>query len=120
MVWFTLTDQEYEILERGWKKSTIIKLSEYLRRVLFGKPITFYTRNQSLDELMAELIPLRKELNALALNFNQAAQRLDSLEHLPRAEQHWLEEFERDKMLLISKVEEIKMKINLISVQWLQ
>ena len=120
MVWFTLPDQEYEILEKGWKQSTIIKLSEYLRRMLFGKPVTYYTRNKSLDELMAELIPLRRELNALVLNFNQAAQRLDALEHLPHAEQHRLREFERDKTLLISKVEEIKIKINLISTQWLQ
>ena len=119
MVWFTLTDAEYEKLEKGWKQSTIIKLSEYTRRVLFSKPITYYTRNRSLDELVAELIPLRRELSALVLNFDRAVQRLDALEHLPPGQQ-WPGSFERDKTLLISKVEEIKMKINSISVQWLQ
>lgn len=114
-VWFRLTDEEYDKLEKGWKQSTIINLSEYTRRVLFGRPITYYTRNRSLDELVAELIPLRRELSALVLNFERAVQRLDALEHLPPGQS-----FERDKTLLISKVDEIKIKINSISVQWLQ
>src|ERR1700730_9361992 len=114
-----LTDGEYGVLEKNWKKSTIRKLSEYVRRVLFGKAVTVYTRNQSLDELMAELVLLRKELNAIGVNFNQAVHRLHTLDHLPQM-QHWLQGFERDKEVFFAQAGEIKTKINAIAEQWLQ
>src|ERR1700761_4968309 len=91
-----LTGDEFGILEKSWKKSTVSKLSEYVRRVLFGKAVTVYTRNQSLDELMTELVLLRRELNAIGVNFNQAVHRLHTLDYLPQM-QAWLQVFERDK-----------------------
>lgn len=119
MVHFALTREEYDILEKGWKKSIIIKLSEYIRRMLFEKPITFYTRNQSLDELMGELILLRRELNAIRTNLDEAVLRLHTQEHLPEV-RRWLEEFECDQARLLSNVEDIKTKIYSIGTQWLQ
>jgi hypothetical protein len=116
---FRLLPDEYVKLEVSWKKTTIRKLSEYLRRLIFNKPITGYVRNQSLDEFMAEMVLLRKELNAIGVNFNQAVHRLHTLDHLPQM-QLWLKGFERDKDVLFGKVEEIKNRINLFSDQWLQ
>jgi hypothetical protein len=63
---------EYIKLETIWKKTTIEKLSEYLRRLIFNKPVTGFVRNRSLDKFMAEMTLLRKELNAIGVNFNQA------------------------------------------------
>jgi ribosomal protein L29 len=114
-----LTAQEYDLLEKNWKKSTIIKLSEYMRRMLFGKPVTFYVRNRSLDELVAELIPLRRELNKIGLRFDQAAELLRSPGQLRQLEDRLIQ-FERQGMLLAANVAEIKLKINSISEQWLQ
>lgn len=114
-----LTGDEYGVLEKNWKKSTIRKLSEYVRRVLFGKAVTVYTRNQSLDELMAELILLRKDLNAIGVNFNQSVHRLHTLDHPPQM-QRWLVGFEKDRDEFFAKVEDIKLKVNSISEQWLQ
>ena len=116
---FRLLPKEYTKLEASWKKTTVRKLSEYLRRLIFNKPVTGYVRNQSLDEFMAEMVQLRKELNAIGVNFNQAVHRLHTLDHLPQM-QLWLKGFERDKEVLFGKVEEIKSKINSISDQWLQ
>lgn len=114
-----LTSDEYGLLEKAWKKSTVKKLSEYVRRVLFGKAVTVYTRNQSLDELMAELVLLRRELKAIGVNFNQAVHRLNMLDHSPQM-QRWVEGFMRDRDVFFLKAEEIKLKINSISEQWLQ
>jgi hypothetical protein len=114
-----LTGDEYGVLEKNWKKSTVRKLSEYVRRVLFGKAVTVYTRNQSLDELMAELVLLRKELNAIGVNFNQAVHRLHTLDHLPQM-QRWLVAFERERDQVLAAENEIKLKINSIAEQWLQ
>ncbi len=114
-----LTADEYTQVEKSWKSSTIKKLSEYVRRILFGKPVTVYTRDQSLDELVAELMLLRKELNAIGVNFNQAVHRLNAMDHGPQF-QGWLAGFNRDKTVLFGKLDEIKVKMDLIADQWLQ
>jgi hypothetical protein len=116
---FMLLPDEYAKLETTWKKTTVRTLSEYLRRFIFNKPITSYIRNQSLDDFMAEMVLLRKELNAIGLSFTQAVQRLHTLDNLPQM-QRWLHDFRRDKNGLFEKIEEIRLKINSISDRWLQ
>jgi len=116
---FKLTDEEFDLVETGWKKSNIIHLSEYLRRVLLEKPITFYTRNQSLDELMGELILLRRELNTIRTNLDEAILRLQASAHLTEV-QYRLDQLERVQSQLVSHLADIKMKINSISLLWLQ
>ena len=119
LIGLRLTSDEYEILDRNWKNTTVRKLSEYVRRLLFGKPVTTYHRNKSLDELVSELVLLRKELNAIGVNFNQAVHRLHTLDYLPQM-QLWLEDFERNKSVFLSKIEAIKMRMDAISDTWLQ
>jgi hypothetical protein len=114
-----LTPEEFRTVEQNWKKSTIRKLSEFVRRLIFGKAVTSYSRNRSLDELVAELVLLRRELNSIGVNFNQAVHRLHTLDHLPQMVA-WLERFERDKAVFFEQVEAIKSKTDLISDQWLQ
>ncbi len=50
------TPKEYEQIEKKWKASTCRKLSDYVRRIIFGKPIVTTFRDQSLDDFMAEAI----------------------------------------------------------------
>ncbi|MGF7073885.1 plasmid mobilization protein [Mucilaginibacter sp. 3215] len=114
-----LTVDEFGELEKNWKQSTVGKLSEYVRRILFGKRITVYSRSQSVDELVAELVVLKRELNAVGVNFNQAVHRLNMLDHSPQM-QAWLERFGRDRDRYFELFEEVKLKINSISEQWLQ
>jgi hypothetical protein len=114
-----LTSKEYEQMETKWKNSTCSKLSEFVRRILFGKPITVYQRNQSLDDFMAEMILLRTELNSIGNNFNQAVKKLHTLQQIPEF-RGWIIAYELDKQTLLNKVEEIKNGINKIADQWLQ
>lgn len=114
-----LTPKEYGEVAEKWKKSNCGKLSEYVRRLIFNKPLVSSYRNRSLDELMAELALLRKELNAIGVNFNQAVHRLHTLDHLPQM-QLWLRGFERDKGAFFDKVDEIKARLNVLSELWLQ
>ena len=67
---------EYEKLEERRKKTTCTDMSDYMRRILLNKPATGYVRNRSLDEFMEEMIHLRKELNHIGNNFNQAVKKL--------------------------------------------
>lgn len=114
-----LTSQEYEQIENKCKNSTAGKLSEYVRRALFNKPITVYQRNQSLDDFMAEMIQLRGELNGIGNNFNQAVKKLHTLQHIPEFK-NWIITYELEKKILVNKVEEIKNRINKIADEWLQ
>jgi len=114
-----LTMSEYGSVEKQWKKSNCRKLSDYVRRLIFNKPLVSSYRNRSMDEAMAELMLLRKELNAIGVNFNQAVHRLHTLDHLPQM-QGWLVTFERDKIALFSKVHEVVLQVEKMAATWLQ
>jgi hypothetical protein len=114
-----LTEEENKKITEAFKKTTCRKLSQYARKILFGKPVTLYQRNQSLDEFMEEMILLRNELNAIGNNFNQAVKRLHSLDHLPGLIT-WIRTNESLHHSFLSKTEEIKNKINQIADKWLQ
>ena len=114
-----LTLKEYEQIEKKWKASTCRKLSDYVRRSLFEKPIVTTYRNQSLDDFMTEMILLRGELNSIANNFNQAVKKLHTLQRIP-AFRDWIIAYELEKQMLLNRVEEIKNRINKIADQWLQ
>jgi len=60
-----LSDDDFEKLKQEVAKSTCWSMSEFGRRILMGKPITIFYRNQSLDEFIQEAIMLRKDLQQL-------------------------------------------------------
>jgi len=114
-----LTASEYATIEKKWKASTCRKLSEYIRRSLFEKPIVTTYRNRSLDDFMAEMIRLCGELNAVGNNFNQAVKNLHSLSRIAEFKS-WLMTYEVEKNTLMNKVDEIKNRIGKMSESWLQ
>ena len=114
-----LTAKEYEQIEKRCKNSTSGKLSEYVRCVLFSKPVTVYQRNQSLDDFMTEMMQLRTELNGIGNNFNQAVKKLHTLGQISEF-RNWIITYELEKKILLNKVDEIKNRINKIADEWLQ
>ena len=114
-----LTPKEYEKIETKWKASTCRKLSDYVRRIIFGKPIVATYRNQTLDDYMAESIKLRNELNGIGNNFNQAVKKLHTLHQIAEF-RDWLVTYELEKKILLNKVDEVKNHIRKIGEQWLQ
>ncbi len=119
IVGLRFTPEEYAKIERKWKTSTCRKLSDYIRKHLFNKPITTNYRNQSLDDFMAEMMRLRGELNAIGNNFNQAVKKLHTLNQITDFK-HWLINYELEKKILFNKVDEIKKQIQKFSESWLQ
>ena len=119
IVGLRFTPEEYDKIERKWKTSTCRKLSEYIRKHLFDKPITTNYRNQSLDDFMAEMIRLRGELNAIGNNFNQVVKKLHTLDKITDFK-HWFISYELDKKILFNKVDEIKKHIQKFAESWLQ
>ena len=66
---------------------------------------------------MAEMIELRKELNAIGNNFNQAVHKLHILEKIPEF-RTWILTNEIDKKILLNKIDEIKNRINQFAEKW--
>jgi hypothetical protein len=114
-----LTPDEFEKIHRQFSKTTCRKLSDYARKILLGKPLIATTRNQSLDDFMAEAIKLRNDLNGIGNNFNQAVKKLHTLNQIPEF-RHWIITYEIEKQILFNKMDVIKNHIQKIGEKWLQ
>jgi septal ring factor EnvC (AmiA/AmiB activator) len=114
-----LTPAEYELITTRWHKTTCRGLSEYLRKIMFGKPVIVRHRNQSLDDLMGTLILLRCELNLVVQNHHQVVKQLNQLREGASIE-NWLREHETAWETINQKITEIKAAINKIDDEWLQ
>lgn len=84
-----------------------------------NKPVIVKYRNQSTDEFLSAMIPLKNELNAIGNNFNQAVKKLHTLNQISEFKM-WLATYEAEKQILLKKVDEIKSKINQLYEQWSQ
>ena len=111
--------EEYRLLHDKYKTTTCRQLSEYIRRVLFDKKITVFSRNKSMDDFMTELIVLRKELAAIGNNLNQAVKTLHTYREISEVK-IWI--LFNDGMIkeIAKHTEEIKSQINQFSESWSQ
>lgn len=119
IVGLRFTPEEYAKIEKKWKASTCRKLSDYIRRHLFEKSINTIYRNQSLDDMVHEMMQLFKQLNGIGNNFNQAVKKLHTLNQIPEFKV-WIISAELDKKILFDKIDEIKNYIRKISEKWLR
>jgi len=78
-----LKPSEEELLNKRYKKSTFQNLSEFGRAMILGKPVTIIHRDKSMDEVLEELILLRRELNHIGNNLNQAIRNINSAHGFP-------------------------------------
>ncbi len=113
------TPEEYHKIEGKWKVTTCRKLSDYIRKHLFNKPITTYYRNQSLDNFMYEVIKLRSELNTVGNNFNQKVKKLHTLKEIPEF-RYWILSSQHEQKLLLDKIEELAKHFRKFSEEWLK
>lgn len=114
-----LSSDEKNQLRKELIGTTCRKLSELARHKLFAKPITYYTRDQSLDDFMSLLQQLLRELNAVGNNFNQAVRKLNAMPQDGHAQQ-WLLLYQKDNGHMIELVASINHHIKIFAEQWLQ
>jgi len=57
-----LNDAEYAAFLEGFKNSAYRHKSEYVRKLVLGKPVKMWYRNRSMDELVEMGVGLRKDL----------------------------------------------------------
>lgn len=119
LVGIRLTPNEYANLESKCGRTTCRKLSEFLRLLIFNRPVTVIERNGSQDTAIGELSVLREELNRLGNNFNQATKRLNAVNQISEF-RNWIASFDQEKALLFSVLQQIKSQTDKLADRWLQ
>lgn len=116
---FRVKPEEYDAIQNHYKASTCRKLSAYARNVLLQKPVVLKYRNKSADEFLSEMLKLKKDLNGIANNFNQAVHKLHTLERIAEF-RTWIMVYENSRQNLEKKIEEIKQKMDQTYKIWSQ
>lgn len=119
MVVVRMNETEINQLTKLQGKTTEKDTSAYLRKVALQKPVTVKYRNESADDFLLDMLNLKKELNAIGNNFNQAVHKLHILDKIPEF-RVWVQQYDGLQKVLISKVEEIKLRMNQLYELWLQ
>lgn len=119
MVVVRMNETEINQLTKLQGKTTEKDTSAYLRKVALQKPVTVKYRNESADDFLLDMLNLKKELNAIGNNFKQAVHKLHILDKIPEF-RVWVQQYDGLQKVLISKVEEIKLRMNQLYEQWLQ
>jgi MobC-like protein len=114
-----MNDNEVNLLLKLQQKTTEKDTSSYLRKVALQKPVTVKYRNESADDFLLDMLNLKKELNAIGNNFNQAVHKLHLLDKIPEF-RVWVQQYDGLQKVLFSKVDEIKLRMNQLYEQWLQ
>jgi MobC-like protein len=114
-----MNEEELKQVKKKQQQTTERSLSEYIRNVSMQKPVTVKYRNQSADDFLKQMLELKKELNGIGNNFNQAVHKLHILDKIPEF-RFWIQQYDGLQKTLVSKVEEIKLKVSQLYEQWLQ
>jgi hypothetical protein len=112
-----LKPTEFTLIDNRFKKTRFRKLSEYIRSLLLEKPSTVMYRDKSMDEILEELILLRRELNAIGNNLNQSVRNINSVH--PKADTRlWLNLLSVIKDDLEPSIIKIKERMNKYADIW--
>ncbi|MET0636147.1 MAG: plasmid mobilization relaxosome protein MobC [Chitinophagaceae bacterium] len=114
---FRVKPREYEAIYRHFRGSTSLKLSEYARKVLLQKPVVVKYRNESADDFLAEMLTLKKELNSIGINFNQAVKKLHTTDNFPEVK-IWLLTAKPTINLFMKQTEKILERLDQIHRIW--
>lgn len=114
-----MNEAELKLVKRQQQKSTERNVSAYVREVAMKKPVFINYRNQSADDFLKDMLALKKELNGIGNSFNQVVHKLHILDKIPEF-RNWITHYEGLHQRLVSKVDEIKLRMNQLYEEWLQ
>jgi hypothetical protein len=114
-----LKPSEEVLLNKRFKKSTFQNVSEFGRAMILGKPVTVIHRDKSMDEILEELILLRRELNFIGNNLNQAVRNINSVHGFPDT-RLWMNLLTIINGTLEPSITQIKERMNKYAELWSQ
>jgi len=114
-----MNESELQQVKKYQQKSTEKNISAYVRDVAMQKPVLINYRNQSADDFLKDMLALKKDLNGIGNNFNQVVHKLHILDKIPEF-RAWVSHYDSLHQSLVSKVDEIKLRMNQLYEEWLQ
>lgn len=114
-----LKPEEFRIINDRFAKTVFSTMSEYGRHLLLDKKVTVAYRDRSMDDMLEELVLLRRELNAIGNNLNQAVKNINSAHGLADA-RLWMSLLSVINGRLDPSINEIKERINKYADLWSQ
>lgn len=114
-----LKPDEYQLLNKRFKKTRFRKLSEYMRSVLLEKPVTVIYRDKAMDDVLEELVLLRRELNTIGNNLNQAMRNINAA-HGNADTRLWMNLMSVINSKLEPSISQIKERMNQYADIWSQ
>jgi hypothetical protein len=111
---FRVNDEELRIIEALYKSTTYKYFAGYARSILLKKPVTVKYRNQSADEILSSLILLKKEINHIGNNINQAVKKLHMLDENEKI-RSWIsihESFADELNKKINELDQLTLQLN--------
>jgi hypothetical protein len=114
-----MNENELQQVKKHQQKSTEKNISAYVREVAMQKPVLINYRNQSADDFLKDMLALKKDLNGIGNNFNQVVHKLHILDKIPEF-RVWVSHYDSLHQSLVSKVDEIKLRMNQLYEEWLQ
>lgn len=114
-----LTEAEYRLLKMRFRGTIQRKFSDYARAVLFSRPVVAGHRDLVMDDMLTELSALRKDLNGIANNVNQAVHKLHTMDNKGLLGA-WISGFEKQHEQALQHMGAIRLQVNKIAEKWLQ
>ena len=114
-----VSDEELNKIKTFSTSSYARSASQYARKVLLQQPVLVKYRNESVDELLFVMIGLKNELSTIGNQFNEAVQKLHTLDKVLEIKL-WLLQNEPLKQSFLDKTEAIRLRMIQIHEQWSQ
>ncbi|WP_339870414.1 plasmid mobilization relaxosome protein MobC [uncultured Algoriphagus sp.] len=113
-----LTLQEYEKIQTEFGQTVQESLSDYARKLLLKKPVIGRYKDTGMQELLAELTALRRDLHGIATNYNQLVKKINS--SAGNELKVHLSEGQNLKQEIEDSLKSVTLFINQTAAKWLQ
>jgi hypothetical protein len=113
---FVVSEVEYNTIKKLFARSTCRSINDYARSLALQKPIVVKIRNESAENFLLEMIPLKNQLEETATHFRRAIISIQSLGNIP-AVKAWCLEPRNSPELLLTQIEALRQLMNQYYIQ---
>ena len=113
---FVVTETEYQTIEKFFASSTCKSINDYARSVAMQKPVVMKIRNESAENFLLAMMPLKGRLENSARHFTRVLTKLQDLENVPEIKA-WCAEPQHSAVLLLCQIEALRQLMNQYYIQ---
>jgi hypothetical protein len=113
-----MNQAEYDAFYSFYKQTTCRCVSEYFRKVVLKKTVTFKYRSESADEILAAFLKMQNQLNTVGNYLNNAVHELHMLDRIPDF-RNWTIKYQNLPVAIVNKLQEIYTEMNQIYDQYI-